>query len=874
LAEKPKRRSKKAAAAAEEKLREENKGPEPVLEQAAPIPTQGAFFEPPPLVSVLRVLVKFKEGVAPEQRAKIHEDSPGGIVRPLPGIDVDMVEVETLTDMGRVIAYYEAYPELIEYVEADQPVAAALIPNDPFWTTAPGQVAVPQWGPAWIKAPAAWDVTKGVRSIRIAVCDSGIDESHPDLAGRVVASKGFLTGATADDNGHGTFMAGVIGALTNNGSGMAGMVWNCELLNAKVLDANASGSISSVANGVIWAVDNGAWVINLSLVTTENNQTLAAAIAYAEKFWCVVCAATGNEGGGGSDGVINYPAGYDTVISVGGTNGDDHYSSSNANPKVWVVAPAQNILSAWNRADSTFGGGQKYYIASGTSQAAAHVSGVVALMLAVNATLSAAEIKAMLRDTAKDLGIAGRDNIFGYGIVQADKAVLRALAGGASPTPSPTPTPTPTPGQANIQVSFSASTLNARSENDLDANPLNPLHLVGCSKKFTNPGAYVFTLACYRSLDGGLSWTESAPLTLPAGTAILSDPAIAWDSTGHPYSVGLMADANLNLLGLCVHRSTDGGATWGTPLVIHQSAGDDKQDAVGDNNPASPYYGRVYSCWDDGAALRFARTTNQGASWQGTGANAPGSLLASDSYLPDMAVSPNGTIAIFWMGGSNTIKMVRSFDGGNSFTAPVVIASGLQQLQQTSSLISGGWAKLPGGNFRVVTLPAACYTDANHLIVTWADYREGVCRIYYRRSQDGGATWLGFTSGSPLLTGAVVSAGNMHDFHPVCIGAPGGNLGCAFYDFGPYLVGGIIKPRLHVVLVTSTDHGATFQRRAVVTDIPWDPTVDAPLSHGDPSTTFIGEYFGLAISGSVFVPMWTDTRTGIQEMFAARVSLT
>ena len=140
-------------------------------------------------------------------------------------------------------------------------------------------------------------------------------------------------------------------------------------------------------------------------------------------------------------------------------------------------------------------------------------------------------------------------------------------------------------------------------------------------------------------------------------------------------------------------------------------------------------------------------------------------------------------------------------------------------------------------------------------------------RIYCRHSSNGGANWQGSAPGQPLLPGYLGSAANQHDFHPQLASTPAGQIACAFYEFGPKGGG---SPLIDVVMAFSYDGGASFTRRDKVTDRPWDPAVDAPLSHGDPTTTFIGEYFGLTGSPLGFFPLWTDTRTGIQEMFTAR----
>ncbi len=431
--------------------------------------------------------------------------------------------------------------------------------------------------------------------------------------------------------------------------------------------------------------------------------------------------------------------------------------------------------------------------------------------------------------------------------------------------------------RCNRRVTCDASPANARSESAIAVNPLDPYNIVGSSKRFTVPATYSFSLAAYASFDGGQSWTEAPPLALLPGWAGTSDPAVAWDNLGNAYLVALPfgPGASLPLIGIAVYKSTDGGRSWGPPTLIHASTGDDKQWAAGDTNPASPHYGNVYAVWDNGSQLAFARTTDHGATWHGVGAQPVGTSLAGDSFSPELSVAADGTIYIVWIAG-NQIKFVKSTNGGDSFSAPAVAASGITTLSTFPA--TEGWPTFPGASFRILTLPTGCTGSGNHVIFAWADAREVIggqrrSRIYYRRSNNGGSTWQGPASGQPLLTGAVASAADKHDFHPQIISTPNGEIGCAFYEYGP-TGGGEFPPNLiHVVLAVSTNNGTSFDNRVFVTDQAWDPTVDAPIVHGTTHVTFIGDYFGLDASRLGFFPFWTDTRTGVQEMFVSRLSV-
>lgn len=428
---------------------------------------------------------------------------------------------------------------------------------------------------------------------------------------------------------------------------------------------------------------------------------------------------------------------------------------------------------------------------------------------------------------------------------------------------------------SNIQVTHDANLNNARSESNIVINPNNPMQIVAGSKKFKDIHNYDFTLATAYSNDGGLSWHDSAALAMP-GFTLLTDPALAWDDAGNVFLVGLSGKnpPTFDTIGIEIYKSIDGGKTWSAPNRIHTSVYDDKQWAAGDGNPASPFHGRVYAVWDDGSDMRFARTKDHGSTWvgAGTGVTPAGTVLVNDSFSPEINVAANGDIYIVWISG-NDIKMIVSTDGGDSFHPVPSPATGVATIGASSLPLVHGWKVFPGGNFRVLTIPTACVFDQT-VTVAWADMREGVSRIYYALSNNGGASWITGPSGQPLLTGALPA--NFHHFFPQIIADPNGVIGCAFYEFGPKP----ITPLIDVIIAQSFDGGTSFNH-FTATDQPWDPTVDAPWAHWydsiskswrtSPDLTFIGDYFGLDASTRGFYPLWTDTRTGIQEIWTAIV---
>src|SRR6266404_92314 len=277
--------------------------------------------------------------------------------------------------------------------------------------------------------------------------------------------------------------------------------------------------------------------------------------------------------------------------------------------------------------------------------------------------------------------------------------------------------------RCNRRVSCSSNPQNDRSESALAINPNNPYHMVGASKKFTNPHTYDFSMAAYYSFDGGQTWNESPALGLLAPWTGISDPALTFDNLGNVILLGLpfqnFADHSYQLLGMAAYKSTDGGKTWSAPNHFHNVVGDDKQWIVGDNNPASPFYGRVYGSWDSGgiggSSLCFARTLDHGATWIGPGPigtpqpAGTGITGVTDSGSPEINIDRNGNIYIVWWNGGSLVKIVKSTNGGDSFSAPINVASGISPLSFVTPL--------PGSKFRNGSFPTACCGKDQHLVV-------------------------------------------------------------------------------------------------------------------------------------------------------------
>ena len=255
------------------------------------------------------------------------------------------------------------------------------------------------------------------QNITVAVIDQGVDTQHPDLAGRILSTYDVVNPANKGTRDfHATHVAGIIAADKDNGIGAYGINPNAKIMSVNVFDGNDYTSDYTIAQGILYAVDHGAKVINMSLGGTLYSQLLDDTIQYAISKGVIVVAAAGNSGTNEYD----YPASYDGVISVGATNAQKKLASfSTYGPGVDVVAPGDNIYSTIYHPTI----GSTYYYLSGTSMAAPMVSGVASLLKTKYPTLTSYDVEQILEDTATDLGPKGYDIKYGYGLINPVKAL-------------------------------------------------------------------------------------------------------------------------------------------------------------------------------------------------------------------------------------------------------------------------------------------------------------------------------------------------------------------------------------------------------------------------------------------------------------------
>jgi subtilisin family serine protease len=383
------------------------------------------------------VLVKFKSSLSEIEVANLIEVYQSQKIKKIEKLDVYQIQIPEHYSVEEMVYAFDRNPD-VEYAEPNYIAYITATPNDLLFREqyalhnsgqdigAPGS---PSGTPrADIKAPEGWEETKGTNSTVIAILDTGIDLIHPDLQSKVVSSgRDFVNNDfdATDDDWHGTHVAGIAAAETNNNEGIAGVAWNCKLLPVKVMHEGdpAWGKYTWIADGIRWAADEGADVINMSFGGTSGSALLMEALNYAKASGVVCVASAGNE-----DTFVYYPAAYDEYcIAVAATDyNDERPWWSNPGPEVDVAAPGEDIISCaptWYWGPGSF----PYGYADGTSQAAPHVAGLAALIKDLKPWLRPDEIMDIIRYTAEDVNSGqspGFDEFIGYGRINMETALV------------------------------------------------------------------------------------------------------------------------------------------------------------------------------------------------------------------------------------------------------------------------------------------------------------------------------------------------------------------------------------------------------------------------------------------------------------------
>ena len=373
------------------------------------------------------LLVGFQGGVDPGAAEAVYRSHGAAKIEQILGLNVHRIRVAP-SALGAVASALAKRPE-VKFVEPNKRLPPST--SDPYFSS--------EWHLSMIGAPSAWTITQGSASVVIAILDSGIDPSHPDLAAKLLPGYNFVSNntSTGDWNGHGTLVAGAAAAIGNNSVGVAGVAGQNNILPVVIADSTGYALFSTIASGITWAADRGAKVANLSYAATGSS-TVTSAAQYAVNKGMIVIVAAGN------CGCVDSTPANPYIISVSGTDSSDNLASwSSRGNFVDISAPGVSIYT------TTSGGG--YGAASGTSLASPVVAGVAALMFSANPSLSPSNVATLLQANADDLGAAGWDPSFGYGRVNAYRAVAAATASA--------PPPDTTPPTATITSPASGSTL-------------------------------------------------------------------------------------------------------------------------------------------------------------------------------------------------------------------------------------------------------------------------------------------------------------------------------------------------------------------------------------------------------------------------------
>jgi len=340
------------------------------------------------------VLVKFRSGSV--GAGLLHVGALGAVpIQRVPALGVEVFLIPSNVPVEQAVRQYSGLPS-VEYAEPNYIYERMVVPNDQHYGV--------QWALPKISAPSAWDITTGSTTVKVAVLDTGYDTTHPDLYPQVVSSKDFtiLDGSpdtVQDGHGHGTHVAGTVAALTNNSIGVAAIGWNTKLMIGKVLGNNGSGYLSEIANGITWAADNGAKVINMSLGGSSGSTTLQNAVNYAWNKGVVLVAAAGNAGNTRQ----TYPAAYTNCIAVAATTSNDSRASFSTYGS-WVdcAAPGVDIASTYK--------GSAYAYMSGTSMAAPHVAGLAGLVWATSHGTSNTNVRSRIETTGDPVSSGFRNS--------------------------------------------------------------------------------------------------------------------------------------------------------------------------------------------------------------------------------------------------------------------------------------------------------------------------------------------------------------------------------------------------------------------------------------------------------------------------------
>lgn len=433
-----------------------------------------------------RLLVKFRDGVSEGRAEEIVAAHGARSADVIAQIGVRLLELPEGAERA-VQQALAARPE-VEFADLDHVVPAeSVVPNDTYYSS--------QWHLPKIQSPSAWDITTGSSAVTIAILDTGVDGTHPDLAPKMVPGWNFYdnNSDTSDVYGHGTEVAGTAAAISNNGSGVASPAWGCQIMPVRISDVNGYGYSSTISNGLTWAADHGARVANISYRMSTDSAVTSAAKYFQSKGGVVTISA-------GNQSTFDASADNPYVLTVAATDSTDTLASfSNTGNLIDLAAPGVGIYT------TARGGG--YSSATGTSFSAPVVAGVAALVISANPGLTATEVQDALTQSADDLGAAGWDTSYGSGRVNAAAAVSRATGNVAPPDTTPPAVSIASPA-SGATVTGSVSVAVSASDNVAVASV--SLSVDGAPVGTSTAAPYTFQWATTSVADGAHTLTATA----------------------------------------------------------------------------------------------------------------------------------------------------------------------------------------------------------------------------------------------------------------------------------------------------------------------------------------------------------------------------
>ncbi len=688
------------------------------------------------------LLVKFRAGVSASSVQNAPRRYDADYVETLYGGDIQLWRVPDGEEL-RVSEQLNADPQ-IEHAEPNYRVYAMdTVPNDPSYGK--------QWAHNVMRSPSAWDLATGAATITIAILDTGIDGGHPDLRARLVGGYDAVDGDSnpVDLNGHGTHVAGIAAAVTNNGVGVAGMDWQARIMPIRVLEEDGGGYVEDLVEGINWARLHGAEVLNLSLGTYADSTFLRDAVAQAHAAGRLVVAAMGNE----NTSARVYPAAYDQVLAVAATGpADTRAPYSNFGSHCDVAAPggAMTYLhdpagiystmptyAVWMTTNEGYFNSYDYV--HGTSEAVPYVAGLAGLIWAMDPALTAGQVQNTIKSTAKDLGAPGWDPYYGRGRIDP-LAALRAHSPPVAPILGPIDNADGNGAYLldwnDVPYATSYTVEEARNPSFTPATRYEGLLMSQYQATGRGGGAWYYRVRGRNSYGDG-AWSNRGMTVVrpePPVLSLVPDPGNAdeyrldWEAAAGGTGYRLeeagsesFTNPTIRYRGSMLHYNVTGqpGGTWHYRVLAYNSAGDS-----GPSNPVS--------------------------------VTVPPPVLPAPMLEPIDNQDGDGQYWVSWQAVTGTLAYTLEESADPYFSAPTVIYSGPDLLALVSGQSRGRWT------YRVRALgpgeARSPWSEARSAVVPFYTYLPLVVRNYFRGElangdfEDGPMGWTEYSSsGLPLI---------------------------------------------------------------------------------------------------------------------------